>query len=223
MNYGYGSNSKLKPTFKPEEHYDITDERFFIPNHITHCSLRDLLDHPSIDISFGSLLQICNDQEFENTHCRNNIIISDKKHTFHSQTFEEVKRESPLIHSTFGLSAAALVELANIMGLHDGIYNHSYVRICPELIFSLSDNLKYELQKLDSDSIPLLAKAWHKSVLEHYEAEEPENVKSFWFGWITIYEHAHYSQEYFSELLLNIHELLRSCEESESLYFSVDY
>ena len=63
---------------------------------------------------------------------------------------------------------------------------------------------------------------WQKSVLKAYE-EEPFKVKAYWFGWVTLYEYAHYTTDYFKEILFNMHELIRSCESKDTLFFSVDY
>jgi len=207
----------------PKERYDITDERYFIPNHIVDLSLADLLNYPYLDISNGSLLSVCSSEEYWDTHCRNNIIVSRTEYCFHSTTFEQIKTASPYIHSTYGMSANALVELANILRLHEGIENHSYVRICPELIFSFSKEMRDEIGNLDTQDIEGLAQDWQKAVLAFYEVDNTKNVRKFWFGWITVYEHSHYTKEYFTDLLLNIHELVRSCEEQETIFISVDY
>jgi hypothetical protein len=223
--YHWPENMKedKQPTFDPKERFDINDERYYIPNYVTDCTLADLLNYSYLDISNGSLINVCSADEYMDTHCRNNVIISEKDQEFHGKTFEGIKVQSPLIHSTYGLSANALVELTHTLKIHAGINNHSYVRFCPELIFSLSDELVEELLRLDSDGIESLAKDWQKAVLALYEVDEPENVKRFRFGWITVYEHSHYTVEYFTDLLLNMHELLRSCDEREALYLSVDY
>ena len=215
---------KLDPRkFEPKERFDIIDERYYIPSNASDLSLYELITYPYLDISNGSLLNVCSSNEYWDTHCRNDIVLSHNDHCFHSTTFEEVKSSSPYIHATYGLSAKALVELSNVLKLQNGLENHSYVRICPELIFSFSHDMKNIIGELDSSDLEKLASNWQNSVLKRYEVEEPKNVKYFWFGWITIYEHSHYTLEYFNDLLFNIHELIRTCEENDTIFVSVDY
>jgi hypothetical protein len=223
MSYYYWPEIKKHKNPNPMERFDIKDERYYVPNFSSELTLYDIVNLPFIDLSYGSLLDACSDQEYENTHCKNNIIIAKNGLEFHSQTFEDVKAVSPYIHSFFGLSANAIVELKNILGLHDGLNNHSYVRICPELIFSFSTELISELRNLSGEQLEILATNWQSAVLKHYESEESEKVVSFWFGWITSYDYSHYTIEYFKELIHNLHELIRSCDVKESIYISVDY
>ena len=224
MSYYYWPQTKAFNEFVDvKERFDIVDERYFIRKTSADITLHDLINANYFDISCGSLISACSNEEYEETHCRNVIITSEKEHQFHNQTFEEVKSRSPLIHSTYGLSANALVELPNVLKLHDGLNNHSYVRICPELIFSFADDLKQEVLGLSIEQLEPIAELWQQAVLARYEVEEPEKVASFWFGWITDYDTSHYQLDYFKELLMNIYELLRSCSEEETLYVSVDY
>lgn len=223
MTYYYWPETNKQEQENPMERFAIKGERYFVPRLSCELTLSDIVNLPFIDLSYGSLLDVCSSEEYENTHCRNNFIIARSGLAFHSQTFEEVKTISPYIHSSFGLSANAIVELQNVLGLHDALNNHSYVRICPELIFSLSPRILKQLLDLNGEQLEILAVDWQSAVLKHYEKEKSEQVDSFWFGWITGYDYSHYTVDYFKNLIHNLHELIRSCDDRESIYISVDY
>ena len=111
--------------------------------------------------------------------------------------------------------------LSDALRIENGLTNHSYVRCCPEQIYSFSGELKSEILFLDNTQLRPIAVEWRRLILIAYETDRAMDYTTFF--WRRYETSDFYSVEFFEDVLLNVYEIIRYCDPEDTLYISVDY
>jgi hypothetical protein len=217
--------------FDPKEHCGIIEGLFDLPNNLIWCDRETLFKFPMKfepdNSGSSSLIGICNDEELNETSCKNSFFIYDNDCSFRTIPLRTAIINSKMYFEFYGISVRCFEVLGEILDCYDPLIGNNSARIHLEQLYEFSTRFIQALVSIHPDDYFALAHDWCNAVKTYYEPEPDSYIsrrtgRIIWW-WDGEIDHSHYNPEYFNECLFNLYEMLLFLGEGETIYFVVEY